>query len=213
MRSAIGSLATVFLLGDTAFALMTLLAPRLTYAIIALLFGTLAPVRPCSAPGYIDAILGLVSFCVAPYFAYLALSAEPLLREANGGERWGRRLSPAVENLQNIAMLTPLWLKPLEDAFGWLPCLAAVVLWFVSSLSVLANIAAAAACRFEQEGKQPSPMLLDCLYNLGGAVGAYAARRAWPESRTIESVTKEPPYAFGFLVTAAILSFAIRLTN
>jgi hypothetical protein len=83
----------------------------------------------------------------------------------------------------------------------------------VSSLSVLANIAAAAAWRSEQEGKQPSPMLLDCLFNLGGAVGAYAARTAWPESRTIESVTKEPPYAFGFLVAAAIVSFAIKLTN
>jgi hypothetical protein len=194
-------------------ALVMLITPRLTYGVIAFLISRFAPVRPCPEPGETDVMLALIAVCVMPYFVYLTLSVEPLLREANGRNGWWQRLSPVVENLQFISIFTPLWVKPLEDAFGPLPSLAAVVLWFVSSLSVLANVIAAAAWRSEQEGREPSSILLECFYNVGGAVGVYAARRTWPESKTIQSVAREPPYAFGFLVAAGIVCLAIKLTN
>jgi hypothetical protein len=48
---------------------------------------------------------------------------------------------------------------------------------------------------------------------VGGAPGIYAARATWPESEVIAEIAEEPPHAIGFVVAAAIVYLAIKLTN
>jgi hypothetical protein len=107
----------------------------------------------------------------------------------------------------------PAWLAPLVSAFGTPAAIFGIVAWFVAALSVLGYVGAASARQTEIEGGRPLVAPLDAIYHAGGALGVYAARATWPESETIAKLAKEPPYAFGFLLCAAIVMLAIKLTN
>jgi hypothetical protein len=84
------------------------------------------------------------------------------------------------------------------------------VIWFeIGLLSVPGFICACAQVAAERAGETPRVLFLGVLYHLGGFLGAYYARRLFPESKALAELTEKPPAAPAFF---AVLAALVALT-
>jgi hypothetical protein len=192
-------------------ALTAAVSPRFIYWPSAWFLRSFAPVYQVPLPQDFERLLMTAVTSLQPYLAYIVFRAAGPIQERM--QRTGQLVSPPVCCSFGVTLLTPIWLKPLADAFGKPALIAAVVWWFLTAFSVLTLVGSAAAHQTEREGKEPWKFLLEALHHLGGAPGIYAARANWPESEVIAEIAEEPPQAVGFMIVAAMVYLVIQPTN
>ena len=184
------ALITMVLLGETNFALLAALTPRVTYSVECKVCSRFLPVYNALQLEPLDEAMLLVAVCFILLAGFRCWRASSVL--AGLDVPWIDSL-PTPLHLASWSVLSmPIWLVPLVDSFGKPAILAAAVLWMLVPLSMLCYVGALAACEIELRGEEPGTLLLSAGYHLGGARaftsrgGSFRPRRrspSWPGRR------------------------------